>query len=92
MTGFGGMVAFEVKGGAEAAERFMSKLTVPVVAVSLGGAESLIIRPAAAVIAPMAAIVTRIPTAKRREIAKALLAVMRPCLSMKPTISGMLAK
>jgi len=49
LDGFGGMVAFEVKGGKEAAERFMSKLTVPVVAVSLGGAESLIIRPAAAI-------------------------------------------
>ena len=37
------------KGGVEAAERFLSRLTVPVVAVSLGGAESLIIRPAAAI-------------------------------------------
>ena len=43
------MVAFEVKGGVEAAERFMSRLAIPVVAVSLGGAESLIIRPAAAI-------------------------------------------
>ena len=49
LSGFGGMVSFEVKGGVEAAERFLSKLTVPVVAVSLGGAESLIIRPAAAI-------------------------------------------
>jgi cystathionine beta-lyase/cystathionine gamma-synthase len=49
LAGFGGMVSFELKGGVEAAERFMAKLTVPVVAVSLGGAESLIIRPAAAI-------------------------------------------
>jgi cystathionine gamma-synthase/cystathionine gamma-lyase/cystathionine beta-lyase len=49
LSGFGGMVSFEVKGGVEVAERFLSRLTVPVVAVSLGGAESLIIRPAAAI-------------------------------------------
>lgn len=49
LAGFGGMVSFEVKGGVEVAERFLSKLTLPVVAVSLGGAESLIIRPAAAI-------------------------------------------
>jgi cystathionine gamma-synthase/cystathionine gamma-lyase/cystathionine beta-lyase len=49
LAGFGGMVAFEVKGGVEAADRFLARLTLPVVAVSLGGAESLIIRPAAAI-------------------------------------------
>lgn len=49
LSGFGGIVSFEMKGGVDPAERFLSKLTVPVVAVSLGGAESLIIRPAAAI-------------------------------------------
>jgi len=49
LAGFGGMVSFEVAGGVDAAERFLSRLTVPAVAVSLGGAESLIVRPAAAI-------------------------------------------
>jgi cystathionine beta-lyase/cystathionine gamma-synthase len=43
------MLSFEVKGGVEGAERFLSQLTIPAVAASLGGAESLIVRPAAAV-------------------------------------------
>ncbi len=47
--GFGGMMAFELSGGAEAAERFQAKLTLPAVAASLGGVESLIVRPAAAI-------------------------------------------
>ena len=45
--GFGGMVAFELKGGEEAAERFLSRLRCVVVAPSLGGVESSITRPAA---------------------------------------------
>ena len=49
LQGFGGMVSFEVRGGVEAAERFLSRLSVPALAVSLGGAESLIVRPAAAI-------------------------------------------
>ena len=49
LSGFGGMLALEVSGGAEGAERFLSRLTIPAVAVSLGGAESLIVRPAAAI-------------------------------------------
>ena len=44
--GFGGMLSFELAGGAEAAEHVLSKLTIPLVAVSLGGVESLVIRPA----------------------------------------------
>lgn len=47
--GFGGMVSFELKGGAEAAERFFSRVRLALVAVSLGGVETLVIRPAAAV-------------------------------------------
>jgi cystathionine beta-lyase/cystathionine gamma-synthase len=46
-AGFGGMLSFEIDGGVEAAERFLKRVTIPIVAVSLGGVESLIIRPAA---------------------------------------------
>jgi len=48
-SGFGGMLSFELGGGLDAAERFLSELRIPAVAASLGGAESLIVRPAAAV-------------------------------------------
>ncbi len=48
-AGFGGMMSFELKGGAEAAERMFKRLRIPAVAPSLGGVESLIIRPAAAI-------------------------------------------
>jgi cystathionine beta-lyase/cystathionine gamma-synthase len=40
------MLSFELKGGVKAAERFMQKVTLPIVAPSLGGVESLITRPA----------------------------------------------
>ncbi|MEE9128864.1 MAG: aminotransferase class I/II-fold pyridoxal phosphate-dependent enzyme [Phycisphaerales bacterium] len=45
--GFGGMLSFELTGGLDAAERLLQRVTIPIVAVSLGGVESLIIRPAA---------------------------------------------
>lgn len=48
-TGFGGMISFEIKGGAESADRMFERLRIPALAVSLGGVESLIIRPAAAI-------------------------------------------
>lgn len=44
-TGHGGMVSFEVRGGDEAALDFMSRLTIPYVATSLGGVESLVSMP-----------------------------------------------
>jgi cystathionine beta-lyase/cystathionine gamma-synthase len=44
--GFGGMISFEVKGGLEAAEKFMHKTTLPIIAPSLGGVETLLTRPA----------------------------------------------
>lgn len=47
--GYGGMISFELDGGAERAERFLDRLAIPAVAASLGGVESLIVRPAAAV-------------------------------------------
>lgn len=44
--GFSGMLSFELKGGVAAAERFMHNTTLPIVAPSLGGVETLITRPA----------------------------------------------
>jgi cystathionine gamma-lyase len=44
---FGGMLSFELKGGADAAERMFSRLTLPLHAPSLGGPETLVTRPAA---------------------------------------------
>ena len=49
LAAYGGMLSFELEGGTESAERFLAALELPAVAVSLGGAESLIVRPAAAV-------------------------------------------
>jgi cystathionine beta-lyase/cystathionine gamma-synthase len=44
--GFGGMLSFEINGGVEAANRFMNATSLPIVAPSLGGVETLITRPA----------------------------------------------
>lgn len=44
--GFGGMLSFELKGGLPAADSLMRRLTLPIVAPSLGGVETLITRPA----------------------------------------------
>jgi cystathionine beta-lyase/cystathionine gamma-synthase len=44
--GFGGVLSFELKGGADAAERFIASATIPTCAPSLGGVETLIMRPA----------------------------------------------
>ena len=44
--GFGGMLSFELNGDVQFAERFMSKLNLPIIAPSLGGVETLITRPA----------------------------------------------
>ncbi|HEX6357383.1 trans-sulfuration enzyme family protein [Actinophytocola sp.] len=46
LNGFGGMLSFRLAGGAEAAEVFLSALTLPAVAPSLGGVDTLITRPA----------------------------------------------
>jgi cystathionine beta-lyase/cystathionine gamma-synthase len=40
------MLSFEVNGGADAADRFIAHTTLPIVAPSLGGAETLLTRPA----------------------------------------------
>jgi len=46
LEGFGGMISFELQGGLAAAERFIQRATIPIVAPSLGGVETLITRPA----------------------------------------------
>jgi cystathionine gamma-synthase/cystathionine gamma-lyase/cystathionine beta-lyase len=46
LNGFGGMVSFRLAGGIEAAETLLFALTLPAVAPSLGGVETLITRPA----------------------------------------------
>jgi cystathionine beta-lyase/cystathionine gamma-synthase len=43
--GFGGMLSFELKGGAEAAQRFIESTTLPIRAPSLGGVETLLTLP-----------------------------------------------
>jgi methionine-gamma-lyase len=45
MTGFGAMLAFDVKGGLAAARRFCDRVKLFILAVSLGGVESLVILP-----------------------------------------------
>jgi cystathionine beta-lyase/cystathionine gamma-synthase len=43
--GFGGMLSFELRGDVGAADAFIRKTTLPIVAPSLGGVETLITRP-----------------------------------------------
>ena len=43
--GFGGMLSFELKGGAEAADKFIKGTTIPTIAPSLGGVETLLTLP-----------------------------------------------
>jgi cystathionine beta-lyase/cystathionine gamma-synthase len=45
--GFGGMVSIEVKGGGDAAARFVDRVRLAIKAPSLGGVETLLSRPAA---------------------------------------------
>jgi cystathionine beta-lyase/cystathionine gamma-synthase len=40
------MLSFEMKGGLDAAQRFMNGTTLPIIAPSLGGVETLLTRPA----------------------------------------------
>jgi cystathionine beta-lyase/cystathionine gamma-synthase len=44
--GFGGVFSFELSGGLGAAEAFMRRVRLPIIAPSLGGVETLITRPA----------------------------------------------
>jgi cystathionine beta-lyase/cystathionine gamma-synthase len=43
--GFGGMLSFELKGSAPAAQKFLETTTLPIVAPSLGGVETLLTLP-----------------------------------------------
>jgi len=47
MSGFTGMLSAEVRGGYEAAERFVSRLRLATYAPSLGGHETLVVHPSA---------------------------------------------
>lgn len=51
--GFGGMVAFELKGGREAGYQLLKKVRLIQLAVSLGGVHSLITHPASTIGAPL---------------------------------------
>jgi cystathionine beta-lyase/cystathionine gamma-synthase len=44
--GFGGTLSFDLSGGVPAAERFIAALRLPIAAPSLGGVDTLIMRPA----------------------------------------------
>jgi len=46
MTGFGSMISFEMKGGTEAGRKLMDSVKLAMLAVSLGGVETLIEHPA----------------------------------------------
>lgn len=46
LDGFGGMLAFELTGGREAADRFFSRVRLATHAPSLGGVETLVVSPA----------------------------------------------
>jgi cystathionine beta-lyase/cystathionine gamma-synthase len=61
LDGFGGMLSFELHGDVERAERLLRHLTLPIVAPSLGGVETLITRPATTSHAGM-------PAAERRAL------------------------
>jgi cystathionine beta-lyase/cystathionine gamma-synthase len=47
LEGCGGMLSFEIDGGLEGVDHFLRSVTIPVIAVSLGGTETLLTRPAA---------------------------------------------
>ncbi|HKW13798.1 MAG TPA: PLP-dependent transferase, partial [Candidatus Krumholzibacteria bacterium] len=44
--GFGGMLSFELRGGVEAADAMMERVTLPLIAPSLGGVTTLLTQPA----------------------------------------------
>ena len=46
MSGFGGVISFEVRGALEDASRFIDRMEIPYIAPSLGGVDSLIEQPA----------------------------------------------
>lgn len=53
MLGFGGMLAFELKGGMEAGRNLLERLRLTIHAVSLGGIETLAVHPASTTHGPL---------------------------------------
>lgn len=53
MSGFGGMLAFELRGGFDAGRRLLERLRLVTHAVSLGGVETLAVHPASTTHAPL---------------------------------------
>jgi methionine-gamma-lyase len=53
MSGFGAMLSFELKGGYRAGKRFVESVDVATLAVSLGGAETLVQHPASMTHGPL---------------------------------------
>jgi cystathionine gamma-synthase len=47
MTGYGGVVSFEIKGNLEETGRFIDRLCIPYIGPTLGGVESIVQQPAA---------------------------------------------
>jgi cystathionine gamma-synthase len=45
MSGFGGVVSFQIRGNLESASKFIDALRIPYIAPSLGGTESLVEQP-----------------------------------------------
>ena len=45
-SGFGGVLSFELRASAEQADQFMKRTTIPIIAPSLGGVQTLLTRPA----------------------------------------------
>ena len=45
MSGYGGVVSFQVRGNLESASKFVDALRIPYIAPSLGGTESLVEQP-----------------------------------------------
>ncbi|XP_024032446.1 cystathionine gamma-synthase 1, chloroplastic-like [Morus notabilis] len=46
MTGFGGVVSFEIKGDLDTTIKFVDSLKIPYIAPSFGGCESIVDQPA----------------------------------------------
>src|SRR5207249_12125404 len=53
MSGFGGMLSFELTGGYRAGKKFVESVDVATLAVSLGGAETLVQHPASMTHGPL---------------------------------------
>ena len=75
--GNSGMLSFELNGGVDAAEKFMRRVTIPVIAPSLGGIETLLTRPVTTSHAGM--------TAEQRQAAGITNALIRVSIGIEDT-------